>query len=180
MPLSGTESAMQCGKCGSEVRVLAFPALVCDAAPPPPAPPVVADESACFYHPAKQASEVCSGCGRFLCSLCEVDYRGRPLCTSCIESGRAEEPPFRSRYIHYDAVALAMVLLPIIPPLTYFSFIFAPAGIFLAIYYWREPMSILPRRRWRALVAIGLGAFLLISWVILLAMMIMAVMGISW
>jgi len=170
VPLSAEETSTTCGRCGVNTRVLAFPALLREDTPEQTGSRIVADESACFYHANKPARVVCDGCGRFLCALCDIDYRGRHVCASCLESGRAETDgdTFRSRYIHYDTAALAVALFPVVLPFFwFFSVISAPVAIFLAIYFWREPMSALPRVRvrWRALLAIALGALQLSLWV---------------
>ena len=36
-------------------------------------------ESSCFYHPNKRAVVPCDQCGRFLCTLCRVDFGQRVL-----------------------------------------------------------------------------------------------------
>ena len=167
LPLAAGEVLTDCQKCGGSTRGWAFPALVREDTPCHSGGTVVADESTCFYHAGKPAKVVCEGCGRFLCALCDTGYRGRHVCASCVEAGRAEAggDGFRSRYTHYDTVALTVAVLPVILPFFWFLSIFtAPVAVFLAIYFWREPMSALPRARWRALLAIALGALQLALW----------------
>src|SRR5678815_2112206 len=71
----------QCPGCQQLLRVEIFPALL---APPrigvPAESLLVAAESSCFYHPAKRAVVPCDGCGRFLCSVCDIQLGTQHLC----------------------------------------------------------------------------------------------------
>jgi hypothetical protein len=104
----------------------------------------------------------CEECGRFLCALCEVPLAGRRLCPACIAAGQRKgslDNLHRHRVL-YDEVALALTVYPIVVPffgwaLCVFS---APAGLFLALRHWRTPLSVVPRSRWRFVVAIVLGS----------------------
>jgi hypothetical protein len=64
--------------------------------------------------------------------------------------------------VHYDAVALVVAvlgLLFIFPFYCLFPFGLAAGviAIVLSIRYWRTPLSLLPRARWRFVVALLLG-----------------------
>jgi uncharacterized paraquat-inducible protein A len=166
-PLTAGESGAVCLRCEAPTQWWAFPALLRETAVDTGGKRIIADESACFYHAERPARVVCDGCGRFLCSLCDVDYRGRHVCVSCLESGLAEGggDTFRSRYVRYDNAALALVVLPVLFfPFWTFTIFTAPVAIFLAIYYWREPVSALPRKRWRMVLAIVIGVAQLGLW----------------
>ena len=49
----------------------------------------------------------------------------------------------------------------------YLTIFTAPFTLYLSIRYWREPMSVLPRRRWRFVVAILIALFQLAGWGVL-------------
>ena len=39
----------------------------------------------CYVHPDVDAVGTCSNCGKFVCSSCAVDYKGKVTCKSCVE-----------------------------------------------------------------------------------------------
>src|SRR5690606_1734344 len=91
-PVRGTGFVMMdCIKCTKPFEAQVWPRLVsgADAGAVPDA--VLSDEhSACFNHPEKQATAVCDGCGRFICTLCDIEVEGKHLCSGCFESGRTK------------------------------------------------------------------------------------------
>ncbi len=114
---------------------------------------MVAGEARCYYHGAKKASVVCDECGRFLCELCDIDFKGRHYCTSCLEraSAEAEKPVAGKRYVHYDSIALTWAIGGLL--IWFITFITASVALYYVVRHWRSPLSILPRRRWRFVVA---------------------------
>lgn len=128
---------------------------------------VTEGEASCFYHPDKQAVKICSSCGRFICSLCEIDLAGRCLCPVCLEQGRQNEQLSElvtKRTLH-DSIALNTTFLPLlIWPITLIT---APIAFYLAITAWRKPSSILPRTRIRLVLALLFSALQIIGWVVL-------------
>lgn len=144
----------RCFYCGKRVSVHIFPIL---SRPAPQKPPqdstIVGSESSCFYHPTKKASVVCDDCGRFLCGLCDVNLHGKHLCTSCLDkaSDSGEKTVAGKRYVHYDSFALVFALIGIL--FWFASFITAGISLYYVIRYWRTPLSFLPRRRWRFVLA---------------------------
>ena len=149
---------MPCPSCGAEVEVHVFPALF--RTPPAPAIAEVsaAGEAGCFFHPEKRAIVTCHLCGRFLCGLCIVEFKGQNWCPGCLEAGSRKQKgtDFENHRVLYDSVALASATLPF---LAFFwpSLIGAPAAIYVAIRYWKAPGSILPRTKIRFVVAILLA-----------------------
>ncbi|MBN2419756.1 MAG: hypothetical protein JXL81_10255 [Deltaproteobacteria bacterium] len=162
-----------CPICGSLVRADVFPAanntlsggssgelLLMD------------DESSCFYHPDKQAVTTCSYCGRFLCSLCDIDFDDQHLCPACLDSGKKKGVinKLENRRILYDNIALGLAVFPILVLLTVIFWVFAipialitaPAAIIVAIRYWNRPSSIIKRGRLRMILALPI-AFLQIA-----------------
>lgn len=140
----------------------AFPALLRHAAAPSRGRgqiPAADDEASCFYHPRKQAAVPCDGCGRFLCSLCDVQMGGRHLCPQCIElaaSGRAGINSFDNRRVLYDRLALLLAVVPaVVTPLV---------SLYLAARYWTAPLSVVHRTRLRWYLALIFSVVQLTFW----------------
>lgn len=114
----------------------------------------VEGEACCYEHANKRAKAVCNQCGRFLCALCEVDIDGKTWCPSCLHSDKSGSKlqALETHRTLYDSIALAMAALP--GPFVYFCVFTAPIVLFLAARYWKSPSSLVPRNRWRFVVAI--------------------------
>ena len=157
----------RCPTCHDNLRVFAFPALH-RAAPTAVAAPVLnAGEASCFYHPLKQATVTCDSCGRFLCTLCDVELGATHRCPSCLETGKEKSKleTVENRRTLYDGLALALAIVPILFwPLTVLS---APATLFVVFRYWRRPLSILPRTRIRFVVAGLIALAQICGWIVL-------------
>ncbi len=154
-----------CLRCGAPARVHVFRAMF-EKTPAGAAPQAVLldDESSCFYHPKKKAVLPCDHCGRFLCALCEIEMHGQHFCAGCVEQGTTDGQlkMFTPEYVHYDSISLSLAILP-----TFFiwpTLFTAPAALYFAVRYWKRPLSILPRRRWRFLVAASLAGIQMTAW----------------
>jgi len=144
----------ECPHCGKKLAAYLFPALVRPApAAPAVGPTVIGAESSCFYHAHKRASVACDVCGRFLCDLCDVQIEGQHRCAQCIESSAKDTKTVRAgqRYIYYDSIALVVALAGLI--FYPFAIVLAPAAFYFIVRHWKSPRSVLPRGRWRFLVA---------------------------
>src|SRR5208283_5002530 len=106
-------------------------------------PLLVEGQSSCFYHPAKKASIVCDGCGRFLCGLCDLDLNGRHVCPVCLEAGRKKSKfkDLENTRVLWDQLALAAA---IVPPLLcgWPMAVGAPMALYLVLRYRKAPCSI--------------------------------------
>lgn len=164
-PLTGPSIQANCPACGTGTLIEVFPALI-----NPPAPGqsgeklLIDDQSSCFYHPSKKAVIPCESCGRFLCSLCDIEFNGRHLCSTCIESGakKGKIVQMRRDTTYYDDIAIALAILPIL--IFYFTIITAPIAMYIAIRYWNAPLSAAPRGKWRFVVAIVFASLQIIGW----------------
>jgi DNA-directed RNA polymerase subunit RPC12/RpoP len=151
-----------CPACNSNLLVRVFPANSRAKAVIAPAALALAEgDASCFHHATKRAVSSCSQCGRFLCALCEVDLSGQILCPSCLESGGAKKK-IRNLENHrtlWDTTALLLGASPLLLPfpMLYFIFLTGPIAIFLSIRHWKSPSSLIPRTKWRFIVAIVLG-----------------------
>jgi hypothetical protein len=159
-----------CPACGSQQTIRLFPAALVQGTAPQ-TETAQQGEAACFDHPSKRAVSSCQRCGRFVCRLCAIEFRGRLLCPSCFAApaGREEAVSPDSWRTMYDTVALTIPFaLLVIWPLTILS---APSVIALAIMKWRQPISPVRRNRWRfvaglavALAEGGLWVWFIIYW----------------
>jgi hypothetical protein len=69
----------------------------------------------------------------------------------------------------FDNVALLLVTLPIVT--VFFAFltvISAPVSLFLALTYWSRQWTLLPRSRFRFVIAIFLAIVLIAGWALLI------------
>jgi len=109
--------------------------------------------ASCFHHDTSAATEVCDGCGRYLCALCMLeiplpatsppDFPKR-LCAGCFEHRVNEETTqsawdlFRTRYTRYDILIGGLVLgVVFLPPLLVLSPFAWPIALILIVRYWR-------------------------------------------
>jgi len=165
-----------CPTCRTNLGVTLFPALFRPAAKIDPQSLLTAEgEATCFEHANKRAIAVCHKCGRFLCALCEVEVAGQIWCPSCLIPANASGPiqALEQRRTLYDSIALALATLPALL-LFYPSIFTAPVIIYLAIRYWKKPSSLIPRGKWRfvlalmvAIVEVGVVAFLIVAAIML-------------
>lgn len=122
-------------------------------------------EAGCFYHPGKRAVRPCDQCGRFLCSLCDLDMQGRHLCPNCLSSPQQREgmPQLENRRALYDSAALTLALLSI------FFWPVAPVALGLAVYSFKQKSSLIPRTRARSWFALLIALAVLGGWIALFA-----------
>jgi hypothetical protein len=160
-----------CPRCRHDVQVHAFPALLRQRTSLGAGESITGeDEASCYYHPDKKAVVPCSVCGRFLCTLCDVEFNERHMCTSCLEAGK-EKKKMKNLETHrvlYDDVALSLAIIPFI--MVWVTIITAPAAIYVAIRHWRSPTSIIPRTKARFLIAISIACLQLGGWVLFFTM----------
>ncbi len=153
-----------CSTCGTKVGLTLFPALFRPAAKIDPQSLLTAEgEATCFEHSSKRAVAVCNRCGRFLCALCEVEVAGKVWCPSCLIPANAAGPiqALEQRRTLFDSIALALATLPAL--LIYPIFFTAPVVVYLTIRYWKKPSSLVPRGKWRFVVALVLALLVIAS-----------------
>ncbi len=158
-----------CAGCGAPTDVRAFPALYRPASNSTPAADSLPGDATCFHHPTRVAVVACGSCGRFLCGLCDLDIGDRHICAACLhaehEDGGASGRRL-SRIVQYDSLALALVVIPPLSLIFWFMSCFgAPTALFLAIRFWRRPMSLLPRTRVRFVFAALIAIATIVGWI---------------
>jgi uncharacterized paraquat-inducible protein A len=159
-----------CSKCGGKLDVTLFPAYHRGLKTSAPGDSVVSDEQAsCFYHPGKLASTVCGSCGRFICDLCKLEFKGSPICPTCLETGERKHAieDLEKGRVRYDNIALALTVIPLFAwPI---SFVTAPLAAGVIVRYWRSPSSLVAGTRSRMLVAALLAVLQIGGWGLFLA-----------
>lgn len=159
-PVAAPPLAVQCPLCSKQTELDFFPALLRETPRGTSGEALLIDsESSCFYHEGKKAVVVCDHCGRFLCGLCDVEFNGRHVCPGCVETmeGNGDPAPLQREVVYYDELALSVAIYPIL--IFYLIPITAPIVLYLVIRYWNKIRPLVPRSRWRFVVA-GLVATL--------------------
>lgn len=147
------EEGVRCPVCGHKVRISVFPAIDRTIAGVVPEILQGDAEASCFYHPQSRAARVCQECGRFLCSLCDLEIEGRHICPRCFESGVSAHKieTVEQRRVLWDNVALALSTFPAV--LVWPALIGAPWALTVVIRRWNAPSSVVPRTKFRFILA---------------------------
>ena len=167
--LYNAQELRTCPSCKALSQVEIFPAAL--RAPTPSAAPDGAaseGEASCFYHPDRKAVLACESCGRFLCGLCDLELHGAHICSACLKTGKQKGrlKKLENRRTLYDSLALAVAVYPML--LAWPSIIGAPIALYIAIRYWNAPSSVVPRSKWRAILAIIIALLTIAGWIALL------------
>ncbi len=161
-----------CPVCRSVFRALGFPAAFRSLNGEAGASSLLPEgASSCFYHLQKVAVLPCDSCGRFLCSLCDVELSGQHLCPGCVAAGRKKGKltQLENHRFRYDKIALGLAVLPVLLVATmWFTIFTAPAAIFVALRYWKAPSSLLAHTKVRFVVAILIAVAQIGGWAWLL------------
>ncbi len=158
---------LPCPSCGAQIHAELFPAFLRPQATGKAGELLLLEsEAGCFYHPEKKAEVSCESCGRFLCALCDCELNQKHFCPSCLQAGpkRGRVRNLENERMHYDSIALALAVLPIIT--IWFTLLTAPAAVYMALRYWNAPRSIVGRTRIRFILAIVFGVGQVVAWVI--------------
>jgi hypothetical protein len=117
------------------------------------------EEARCFYHADARAVVPCGECGRFLCGLCDLEWRGAHVCPACLERLRAardsREPG--SRVLWGQWAMITALILPLLYPLTLLLPVTAPAAVALGFVGLRSAGSATGRGRWLCWAGVVIG-----------------------
>jgi hypothetical protein len=166
-----TKAERVCPACFKTFEVIQFPAFAQERMTPPVIELKEEGESACFFHPNYRPQIPCDQCGRFLCTLCAIEFGKMRLCPECIHASRLGRTStgLNHQAILYDNLALSLVLLPLFF-FFYATIATAPAGLFVSIFYFNRQQTLVARGRFRFVIAAILaiieiaGAILLVVW----------------
>ena len=154
-----------CPSCGTLIQAEVFPAFFRKTEQGKPGELLIMDdEASCFYHPDKQAVIPCDICGRFLCTLCDIDLDNQHLCASCLEAGQ-EKGKIRNLENHrtlYDSVAIHLAVLPML--FWFITIITAPVAVYFSIRHWKTPSSIIRRSKIRLILALLIAGSQMVGW----------------
>jgi len=159
-----TPDLIPCPSCGAPIQIDVFPAFFHGIQPGKEGEKLIDDQASCFFHPQKKAVIPCDHCGRFLCSLCDVELGSKHVCPICLETGRKKgriTTLDRHRFL-YDGTALRIALLPMI--IFWLTIITAPIAIYLSIRHWNSPMSVVRRTKVRFVLAIIISGLQILGW----------------
>lgn len=153
----------KCPGCDSGLEAEVFPAFFREHSGAGLGERVLADDDAsCFYHPGRKAAGACEYCGRFVCSLCELEFHDQKICPRCLETGREKGrlKALENRCVMYDNIALTLALAGAFC----FPFLFSLAALFVVVRYWKAPQSLIRRGRMRMGVAALVAVLGLAGW----------------
>jgi hypothetical protein len=154
-----------CPRCNVPVRAVVYPSFFRRPDTANPGEPLIIDTgSSCFFHPKKKAVVPCQLCGRFLCSLCDIDFNGQHLCSSCIDAGKKKRKirNLENNRVLYDSIALYLAVIPML--LIWPTILTAPASIFYSVRHWKSPSGIIPRSKARFVIAMCIAGLQLGGW----------------
>ena len=164
VPLSGIDGRGEgvCDACATVLEFVLFPALR-RVKPVARAVRSLDGDATCFFHAQNQAAAVCDGCGRYVCAVCEVPGDGgRRLCPPCVSAGRKKAVVKTDEIVAYDTMAIGLALVPMLMwPVTLVT---APITMFMAIYGWRKPRSLVRPGCGRLVAAIIISALQMGGW----------------
>lgn len=125
-------------------------------------------QAECFYHPGKLAVAPCASCGRLLCAVCQVELDGRNLCMGCLQAGRDKQKitALQHRHVRYDEIALNLAFWPVLT--IFLTLLTAPAAIYFAVRHWRTPSPVLPKGRFKSILAVVLAVVQIAGWIVVL------------
>jgi hypothetical protein len=159
---------LPCPACKVPLLVEIFPSLFRKITPGQSGEALMVEgESSCFFHPQKKALLPCDSCGRFLCALCDCQLNGQHFCPTCLETGKTKGKikSLENQRTLYDSIALSLAVYPLL--IFYFTLITAPMTLFVAIRFWRSPLSIVRPGKIRFVVAIILALLQIAGWVMI-------------
>lgn len=147
------EEGVRCPGCGQKIHSIVFPAIAARREGAQPEALAADTEASCIFHPHSRAVVPCEECGRFLCSLCDIELDGRHLCPHCFNTGVKSNKleTAETQRTMYDSIALALATLPAL--MFWPAFVTAPAALFFVVRRWRAPRSVVPRTRIRFYLA---------------------------
>jgi hypothetical protein len=113
----------------------------------------------------------CDNCGRFLCEICAIHIGNRQVCAECLSQLRKQrnETGLVQYAALFDNVSVFLVTAPVITIFFWFlTILSAPVSLFLSFYYWPRQWNLLPRSRFRFVLAILFALLLMAFWALVI------------
>jgi hypothetical protein len=158
---------VRCPHCKSEIMADVFPAILRAPEQGSVGETLVVDTHAsCFYHEQKQAATVCGTCGRFICSLCDVEVEGQHLCPPCLENSHKQGKlkTLENRRTLHATIALHLCIGSVL--FFYISFITGPFALYWAIKHRNAPSSIVRNTKFTWGLAVFLSSLITLGWIV--------------
>lgn len=160
-----------CSSCRQVNEVMLLPAFQ-DRDKKPPLlifDPPAEGEAACFYNPARRATTSCSHCGVLICDSWAAQWGSETVCLKCMDHLiEKKDVRFQNSRTLWDNIALVVACIPFTIIFWFLVFITAPAAVFLALWHWNSPRSMVPRSKFRLVLALVLGLAEIAAIVVLL------------
>jgi hypothetical protein len=124
-------------------------------------------EAVCFFHPVNRAVLPCDACGRFVCTICDLQVGSRHLCPVCLSKGLGNEKlqEIVPRRFIWSRTSFWLGLLPLLLSVALWPILFAPilfatggTAALIGLIGWKRPGSLVRgRQHWAAILGILLG-----------------------
>jgi hypothetical protein len=168
------EFSSKCPGCDADLQTFLFPAFTRRRELGATATAIMdATDASCFYHPQKQAAQVCDGCGRMICQLCSIGLSSQHLCPACISSGRKKGKltNLENNRTRWDSIALSLAIFGVF--LSVAAIFLSPAAIYIAIKHWNDVGSVVTgSSKGKFIVAIVIATLTLICYAGIVAVLI--------
>jgi len=173
--LQGSSEKAPCPICRSAIFVSTYPLLwkgIGSDGQSGKAPRSVEGDAVCRFYPDLKAETVCDECGCFLSEKAAAAWSGRNYCMPCLHMLREEKgkDEFLAKRTLYDNTALGLVLF--LSPLSLFT---APVALYYLIRYRKSSRGIVPRGRFRWVLALILSVGLMLAWLLLIVLWVAAI-----
>lgn len=171
-------SSTTCMACRKPVNALLFPRAIIPFSPPPliqssPAP----GDAVCFFDPTQKATSLCDQCGVLVSDAWSAHWGSRKVCLRCLEKLRESkrDSSFESSRLMWDNICLLLSSTIFILIFPYFAIIAAPTALILGIRSWNSPRSLIPRSRFRLIIALVFSAIQVIAMLVGIFFLIQAI-----
>jgi len=164
------QTEVVCQKCRAKTELHVFPAFFEGTTRGEFAEPVQeSDEAACFFHPAKQASVSCHGCGRLVCQACNTAAASdAAMCAACFNR-EVEQGQYPRNVLNPGSAALLLAVVPFL--FFWISLVTAPMAFYLSLAGWRKAGQVRTAGRARLIIALILSLGQMLIWIFFFSLM---------
>jgi hypothetical protein len=155
-----TDGLNSCILCGNEFEAATFDPPRIKAAVQHLAPTPEGDVVVCATHEANPATESCTRCGIFMCSLCSIAIDGMTLCPACYDRLTEEGTLSTSRktFRDFSSIAVTLLFCGALPFFWFFSVVLGIGADYFAVKGIAQKKSMGEQTHWlRATTVICCG-----------------------